>query len=317
MGRKEDKKGKKDMIGVFFKNHWPVLVLLCAIAALTAGCADDQAQMKADISELQNQTYTLQTQVNSMSTNIQASQKTLSSKSATELHTIRSSQAGVLDQLSSMQSDLNNLRGSVDEQKHQNQQFFSDQSSETAGLEKKIAQQQTALDSLGSRITKLETALQAQAAQVKAAQAAQAAQAAKEQRQAQEAAQTPQTVYDKAYASYQSGKYDDARQGFEKFLKKFPDDPLAGNSQFWIAESYFKQKNYDQAILAYEKVVKHYPKSIKVPNALLQQGISFLKTNDKKVAAALFRQVIEKYPKSHQAKTAKALLKKVKRSRRG
>ena len=307
MGREEKKEKKK--AARFIGKYLPALALLCA-AALTAGCANNEAQMQADINELQNQTYSLQTQVDKMNNSVEASQRKFSSKNATELHTIRSSQAGVVDQLSTMQRDVDSLRGKLQEQNHLDKKFFADQSSETAGLAKQLAQQQTVLDSLGSRITNLETEFQAQANQL-------AAQTAQAKQQEQAAAETPQSAYDKAYSIYQKKKYGSARKAFKAFLAKFPDDPLAGNAQFWIAESYFTQKEYDQAILAYEKVIKHYPRSIKVPNALLHQGISFLKTHDPKVAAALFRQVMEKYPKSHEAKTARALIKKVKRSRRG
>ncbi len=305
MGTKKTKKTKnKKLPGRFLKSSWSWLVLFCAIAAMTAGCANDD-QIKADINNLQNQTYILQNQIASMKSNVQSSQQKLSSSNETELHTIRSSQAGVVDQLSNLQSDLNGLRGSVEEQKHMDQKLFSDQSHETAALATRIEQQQKMIDAQGNQLSQLETKFQAQAAQTKAAQAAQA-------QEQQQAAQTPQAVYDTAYGDYQNGNFNYAIKVFTSFLQKFPDDPLAGNAQFWIGEAYFKQMDYDQAILAYEKVVKNYPKSLKAPSALLQQGISFTKTkgpDDKKVAAALFKQVIEKYPDSPEAKTAKSLLK--------
>jgi TolA-binding protein len=68
------------------------------------------------------------------------------------------------------------------------------------------------------------------------------------------------SLYEEAYDAFKDKKYKQAREKFEAFMKEFPQDELADNAQFWIAETYYGEKDYETAILAYEAVLKKYPK---------------------------------------------------------
>ena len=83
---------------------------------------------------------------------------------------------------------------------------------------------------------------------------------------------------------------------------------MADNSQFWLGESYYAEKNYREAIAAYEKTIKDYPKSDKVSSALLKQGMAFLELGDKTAAKILLKKVIKNYPESNQARIAQRKL---------
>ncbi|MDP2277579.1 MAG: tol-pal system protein YbgF, partial [Nitrospirota bacterium] len=118
----------------------------------------------------------------------------------------------------------------------------------------------------------------------------------------------PVKVYGAAYASFKDKKYKEAREKFEAFLKEFPKDKLAGNAQFWIAETYDAEEDYAGAIVEYDALLKNYPNSEKAPGALLKQGYSFIEMGDKKAARGILEQLKEKYPKSKEAALAKKKL---------
>ncbi|TFG93852.1 MAG: tol-pal system protein YbgF [Syntrophobacterales bacterium] len=115
-------------------------------------------------------------------------------------------------------------------------------------------------------------------------------------------------AYANAYSMFKSGRYEAAREEFQKFLKAFPDSEFSDNAQFWIGEcDYFKGK-YEEAIIEYEAVIKNYPTGNKVPNALLKQALSFLKLGDKSSAKLLLQGVIKDYPNTTPASVARKKL---------
>lgn len=117
-----------------------------------------------------------------------------------------------------------------------------------------------------------------------------------------------ESLYASAYENFRAGKYEQARQEFQSYLKAYPQSEYAANAQFWIAECYFNEKNYEQAVLEYEKVITGYPGSTKLPYALLKQGLSFLQLGDKTSARAIFQSIIKDYPNTNQASIARSKL---------
>ncbi len=294
---------------------WSLLALSCGAVLLAAGCADND-EIRADINNLQSQTYSLQNQVQALEGNIQNTQKSSSTQNEA-LHTMRASQADVVDQMSSIQNDIKTLRGKLEEEKHFTQKLLADQSSQTSDLARRVNQMQAELDAQGQKLSALDLQVKQVQTQAQAqAQAQAAAQTSPQQTSSTVKGSSVQSIYDDAYKAFKNKKYSKAIKGFEDVLKEYPDDPLAGNAQFWIGESYFEQKHYDQAILSYEDVLKHYPKSRKAPAALLKQGIAFMNTKDDKVSAAIFQQLLDRYPRTQEARTAKSELAKMKKKDR-
>jgi tol-pal system protein YbgF len=121
-----------------------------------------------------------------------------------------------------------------------------------------------------------------------------------------------ESLYAAAYELFKQGKYDKAREGFENFLKLYPDTELSDNAQFWIGECYYFGKNYEKAIIEYDKVSKQFPEGNKVPYALLKQGLSFLKLGDTTSAKLLLQQVVKDFPNTSQARIARTKLLEIK-----
>jgi tol-pal system protein YbgF len=119
-------------------------------------------------------------------------------------------------------------------------------------------------------------------------------------------------LYKDAYATYQRGDIEESRKKFEIFLKNYPNTELSDNAQFWIGETFYRQKDYERAIIEYEKVIVKYPEGDKVSAAVLKQGMAFLDLGDKTNAKNLFRRVVERYPQSEQAELARKRLEGIK-----
>ncbi len=121
-----------------------------------------------------------------------------------------------------------------------------------------------------------------------------------------------ESLYAAAYELFREGKYEKSREGFESFLKQYPDTEFSDNAQFWIGECYYFEKKYEKAIVEYDKVTKNFPDGNKVPYALLKQGLSFLKLGDKASAKLLLQQVIKDFPNTSQARIARGRLLEIK-----
>ncbi len=118
-------------------------------------------------------------------------------------------------------------------------------------------------------------------------------------------------LYTSARQAFDRNDLKGAQAGFEKLIQKYPKSQLAGNSQFWLGEVYFREKWYEKAILEYQKVIENYPKGNKIPSALLKQGLSFQMLGDKENAKLILNELIRKHPESSEAAIAKTKLKEL------
>ena len=95
------------------------------------------------------------------------------------------------------------------------------------------------------------------------------------------------------------------------FLARCADNKLAGNAQFWLAETFYKMGDYEKAILEYDKVRKDYPESVKVPDAMLKTGYAMAEIGLFEGAREILNELIVYYPKSSQAEWAKNRLRRL------
>jgi len=120
---------------------------------------------------------------------------------------------------------------------------------------------------------------------------------------------TAESLYRAAKKDIDAGRLASARKGFQALIKAFPKSEKADNAQFWIGESYYREKWYEKAILEYQEVIDKYPRGNKVPAAMLKQAMAFLKLKDKANARLVLTRLVEKFPKSNEAKIATDKLK--------
>lgn len=108
----------------------------------------------------------------------------------------------------------------------------------------------------------------------------------------------PQDEYDLAYGYVLHKDYGLAEQAFRDFLRKYPNEALVSDAQYWLGESLFQRQRYRDAAESFLAVSTKHEKSEKAPNALLRLGQSLAALKQKEAACATLSEVSRKYPKA-------------------
>jgi len=109
---------------------------------------------------------------------------------------------------------------------------------------------------------------------------------------------SPQDEYDMAYGYVLHKDYSLAEQSFRDFLKKYPNERLVPEAQYWLGESLFQQQRYRDAAESFLGVSTKFERSGKAPDALLRLGQSLAAMNQKEAACATLAEIGRKYPKA-------------------
>ena len=117
-----------------------------------------------------------------------------------------------------------------------------------------------------------------------------------------------QAIYLDAKRAFDEGRLADSRKGFQQLIASYPKSQHADNSQFWIGETYYREKWYEKAILEYQKVIEKYPAGNKAPAAMLKQGLAFVKIGETNNARLVLKDLITKHPSTNEAVIAKQKL---------
>jgi len=117
-----------------------------------------------------------------------------------------------------------------------------------------------------------------------------------------------QALYLEAKRAFDDGLLEASRKGFQQLIETYPKSQQADNAQFWIGETYYREKWYEKAILEYQKVIEKYPSGNKIPAALLKQGLAFVKIGETNNARLVLKELIAKHPSTNEAAIAKQKL---------
>jgi tol-pal system protein YbgF len=85
---------------------------------------------------------------------------------------------------------------------------------------------------------------------------------------------TPKDQYDYAFDLLKRAEYAQAEQALRQFVTTYPTDPLAGNAQYWLAETYYVRNNYSEAAAQFLKGYQTYPQSPKAADNLFKLGLT-------------------------------------------
>ena len=81
---------------------------------------------------------------------------------------------------------------------------------------------------------------------------------------------------------------------------------MAGNAQYWYAETFRIRQLYTDAATAYLEGYQKYPKGEKAPINLLKLGVSMVQIGEKEQGCKMIVGVEEQYPKANQSVLQKA-----------
>ncbi|HBI10086.1 MAG TPA: cell division protein CpoB [Franconibacter pulveris] len=198
-------------------------------------------------------------------------------------------------QLSDNQSDIDSLRGQIQENQYQLNQIVERQ--------KQILLQIDSLSS-GGAATQGASGTQNSAAPAAPDSSASAPAAA-----APVQSGDANTDYNAAIALVQDkSRQDEAIVAFQNFIKQYPDSTYQPNANYWLGQLNYNKGKKDDAAFYFASVVKNYPKSPKAADAMFKVGVIMQDKGDTAKAKAVYQQVIAKYPGTDGAKQAQKRL---------
>lgn len=112
--------------------------------------------------------------------------------------------------------------------------------------------------------------------------------------------------------AYDAGKNNAARNAFEKFVTTFPTHGKAGQAQYLLGQTYFKEQQWVRSVLEFEKVIKKYDKSTYVDDAMYHIGAALMKSGRCKQAKGWFQLVISEHGNSEWAGDARQKINAIK-----
>ena len=75
-------------------------------------------------------------------------------------------------------------------------------------------------------------------------------------------------LYQAGLDALKTSDYAIADQNFNSILKRYPDDKLAGNAQYWLGEVYYAKKDWQRAAIAFAKGIEKYKDGAKGADSL-------------------------------------------------
>lgn len=114
---------------------------------------------------------------------------------------------------------------------------------------------------------------------------------------------SPIAQYNAAFGLLRKADYPAAEEALRGFIQQHPGDPLAGNAQYWLGESFYARGKYSEAAAAFADGYKHYPRAPKAADGLLKLGMSLARANQKHNACIALTQLDHDFP--HQGSAIK------------
>ncbi|MFQ5642478.1 MAG: tol-pal system protein YbgF [Thiogranum sp.] len=247
-----------------------------------------------------------------LETRIQQLERKLDSRSLVDL----------MEQVSSLQREIRQLRGDIEVQTHSMENLQKRQRDLYLDIDRRLHRlevggvQQPGAGGAGS------SSVPAGAAPAAAATGAAAEAAPGKAPQAPAVATTAAAAlnpadqrkdYDHALEQLKEGRYNEASSAFRAFLEKYPVSSYADNAQYWLGEVFYVTRQFQPALDEFGKVLNNHPDSPKVADAKLKMGYIQYELKDWAKAQELLKQVVGDYPGTTTARLAQERLERMKR----
>jgi tol-pal system protein YbgF len=116
--------------------------------------------------------------------------------------------------------------------------------------------------------------------------------------------------YNHAFGLLKQADYPAAETALKAFVEQHPTDPMAGNAQYWLGETYYTRSRFLEAASAFAEGYKRYPKSAKAADNLLKLAMALGRANQKQNACLALAQLDHDFPKAGAAVTEHAAAEK-------
>jgi tol-pal system protein YbgF len=120
-----------------------------------------------------------------------------------------------------------------------------------------------------------------------------------------------QSEYQQAFKLLKRSQYDHAIKAFGEFLDTYPRSEFSDNAQYWLGEAYYVTRRYEEAITEYNKLVSQYPESQKLTHSLLKIGYCHHELGQLGEAKRILKNLKEHYPGTTAAHLADDRLRRI------
>jgi tol-pal system protein YbgF len=120
--------------------------------------------------------------------------------------------------------------------------------------------------------------------------------------------QAEREAYDASFQKLRNGRYADAASDFRQFIEQYPNGQFIDNAYYWLGESYYVTRNYDLAQEAFEAVLNEHPDGSKYPDAMLKLGFTHYELANFDRARRFLEQVVAEFPDTTVARLAEGRL---------
>lgn len=197
-------------------------------------------------------------------------------------------QQRVQQQLDTLQSDVDEIRGSIELHNHQLEQILERQRELYLELENRFANLSQQTTAAGNSVGAVQPTTPI----------------------ARPAGQSEEQAYQAAVnLILKERNYDQAIPAFQSFLSTFPSSSYTDNAHYWLGQLLFNKQDWDGARKQFESVVNNFAQSPKRADAILKLGMVEKSVSNKAKAKRLFEQVVSEYPDSTPSRLANEQLK--------
>jgi TolA-binding protein len=115
-------------------------------------------------------------------------------------------------------------------------------------------------------------------------------------------------LFKTALSDYMAAHYALATTEFGEVIRSSPNDPLAGNSFYYLGEIDYRAGKYATAIKDYDHVLEQFPNNAKGAISHLHKGQALFETGKREAGISELRALISRFPNSPEAVSARSKL---------
>lgn len=227
------------------------------------------------------------------------------------------SQAEVSMRLSSIEKNLSNINGKMEELEHNTKQNTQ---VEINSLKQELALMQKSAESRDKTLDDLKSTVEDQKKYIKEvldtlsslSESSTSKKKSKKKEEEVNKDKSPKTPLDKALSLYHDKKYNEAKSLLNDLLKS---KKINGNNRARVIHTLgmidYLEQDYDDSIVFFSRLFSEHPGSWLNSSGLLHLGLSLKHQKKKDEAKQALEECVSRYPTTKSAKQAKDLLKKL------
>lgn len=209
--------------------------------------------------------------------------------------------AQMFDIVETLKSELQNLRGQVEELTYTIGRLKQDQKQRYLDLDRRIVNLSSKSSAAQSSATAVNASTQVTVSQdlatVKPVEVTEPDKPTYDPQQEKE-------DYRAAFNLIKERQYSASIDALLAFVDKYPQGDLLGNAHYWLGEVYMVEGNAPMAALSFELVIKEFPSHRKVPDAIYKAGVAYQQLGQDVQANERLKRVLKEFPNSSAARLA-------------